>query len=296
MSRFVVISLIGALLAVGAFYGDFNGLVKRRFNVDIVAIAGSVFNKNCIPAEKLFTKDRLANYVGEPNSPGLYLAYLGKVYDVSKGAAHYGPGGSYHFFAGKDASRAFITGDFENGLVDDVEGLELDTFEGIRNWAEFYAKDYVYKGRVVGSYYDAHGCPIQAKMDFLEQMFGKYDDKVTKSADEDQLYPPCNSEWSQEKPLTRVWCSTMSGGVKRDWSGVPRQLYVPETKSYRCACIRNEGPPSESAIIYADDDEASDETVQAARDVNHGDLKNPRIREYENCKPDAEECFLPKVD
>jgi hypothetical protein len=31
----------------------------------------------------------------------LYLAVLGKVYDVSTGAKHYQPGGSYDFFVGK---------------------------------------------------------------------------------------------------------------------------------------------------------------------------------------------------
>jgi hypothetical protein len=30
----------------------------------------------------------------------IYLALLGSVYDVSKGAKHYKPGGSYEFFAG----------------------------------------------------------------------------------------------------------------------------------------------------------------------------------------------------
>jgi cytochrome b involved in lipid metabolism len=43
----------------------------------------------------------------------LYLSILGSVYDVSKGAKHYAPGGSYAFFTGIDGSRAFITGDFK---------------------------------------------------------------------------------------------------------------------------------------------------------------------------------------
>lgn len=51
--------------------------------------------------DRLFTSDELAQYDGEANSKGLYLAILGKVYDVSKGKKHYGPGGSYHFFVGK---------------------------------------------------------------------------------------------------------------------------------------------------------------------------------------------------
>jgi putative protein kinase ArgK-like GTPase of G3E family len=36
----------------------------------------------------------------------------------------YGPGGSYHFFAGRDATRAFVTGCFQEDLTDDLTGVE----------------------------------------------------------------------------------------------------------------------------------------------------------------------------
>jgi hypothetical protein len=48
--------------------------------------------------EVLFTKEELKKY--SETSSGLYLAILGKVYDVGKGEKFYGPGGSYHFFTG----------------------------------------------------------------------------------------------------------------------------------------------------------------------------------------------------
>ena len=48
----------------------------------------------------MFTKEQLALFDGTRPSKPIYLAILGKVYDVQKGSKHYAPGGGYHFFAG----------------------------------------------------------------------------------------------------------------------------------------------------------------------------------------------------
>lgn len=53
---------------------------------------------------------------------------------------HAGEGGSYHFFVGKDASRAFVTGDFQHDLNDRVEDLQPDQLASIDGWRSFYAK------------------------------------------------------------------------------------------------------------------------------------------------------------
>lgn len=52
-------------------------------------------------SEKLYTVQEISKYKGDKESPFIYLSVLGKVYDVSKGKKHYGPGGSYHAFAGE---------------------------------------------------------------------------------------------------------------------------------------------------------------------------------------------------
>lgn len=49
---------------------------------------------------RMIGKSELSKYNGEVNSPGLYVAILGQVFDVNKGRKHYGPGGGYHFFSG----------------------------------------------------------------------------------------------------------------------------------------------------------------------------------------------------
>ena len=69
----------------------------------------------------------LRRYDGSPGSPGLMLALLGVVYDVQRGQEYYGPGGGYSFFAGRDASRAYVTGKFE---VRDIQCNVVTSSEG----------------------------------------------------------------------------------------------------------------------------------------------------------------------
>ena len=54
----------------------------------------------------------------------------------------------YNISPGKDASRAFATGDFTPaGLVDDISGLSPSEMLIIQNWLSFYTKNYVRIGR-----------------------------------------------------------------------------------------------------------------------------------------------------
>lgn len=70
------------------------------------------------------TPSQLSLYNGTDESLPIYLALNSTIYDVSASPQLYGPGGSYHFFAGKDATRAFVTGCFDTDLVPDLRGVE----------------------------------------------------------------------------------------------------------------------------------------------------------------------------
>ena len=103
------------------------------------------------PGPRTFTLAELAQYNGSDASKPLYLAVLGDVFDVSSGGKYYGPDGGYHAFAGRDGSRAFITGCFdEAGAVPDVRGLTEEQMESLRRWRDFYAdhKTYRYVGKL----------------------------------------------------------------------------------------------------------------------------------------------------
>lgn len=56
-----------------------------------------------------FTQAELAKYDGTNTDAPIYVAIKGAVFDVSAKKEMYGPGGSYHCFAGKDASQVHTT-------------------------------------------------------------------------------------------------------------------------------------------------------------------------------------------
>ena len=70
------------------------------------------------------TDGELRAYDGTDPAKPLYLAINGTIYDVPNGRRFYGPGGSYHFFGGADASRAFVTSCFDSDITPDMRGVE----------------------------------------------------------------------------------------------------------------------------------------------------------------------------
>ncbi|XP_069828567.1 neuferricin [Dendropsophus ebraccatus] len=236
-----------------------------------------IFPEKCRASEeRLLNPEELSRYDGGHGSPGLYLALLGQVFDVHKGRKHYGPGGSYSFFAARDASRAYVTGDFtEGGLVEDVSELSPAQMLHLNNWLSFYHKNYAAVGKLIGHFYDENGNPTKALEDALEVIDVGVKLKNQRH-EENKQFPPCNSEFSSG--ASRVWCSRNSGGIQREWVGVPRKLYLVGYDGYRCVCVRTTGPPSENP----DSKEHS----------NRGDLDNPSLKEYKDCNPLFDWCLL----
>lgn len=70
------------------------------------------------------TPSQLALYNGTDTTLPLYVVVNGTIFDVSANRLIYGPGGNYNFFAGRDATRAFVTGCFKEDLTPDMRGVE----------------------------------------------------------------------------------------------------------------------------------------------------------------------------
>ncbi|KLU86735.1 hypothetical protein MAPG_05746 [Magnaporthiopsis poae ATCC 64411] len=96
------------------------------------------------------SKDDLANAAGTDGGK-CYVAIKGLVYDVTGNKA-YQPGGAYHVFAGKDASRALAKSSTQPDDVspkwDDLDDKE----QGVLNdWITFFSKRYNVVGIVDGA-------------------------------------------------------------------------------------------------------------------------------------------------
>ena len=76
---------------------------------------------------------------GNVDRAPLFLAILGRIYDVTAGHSFYGPGKSYHKLVGRDASRAFCTGCLEDDcLISSLDGLSPSQLREADKWIELY--------------------------------------------------------------------------------------------------------------------------------------------------------------
>ncbi|UYV76522.1 CYB5D2 [Cordylochernes scorpioides] len=182
-------------------------------------------------------------------------------------------------YPSKDATRAFVTGEFSGeDELDSIDDFDDDSLISLEEWQSFYKEDYIYvghdnHGKLVGRYYDSSGQPTQALLDAYDRIAKAKAHKVEEE-EKKKKFPPCNSEWFGDTKSGRVWCTNKSGGISRDWVGVPRQLYTPGKSHPSCVCVRAEGPPS--------DNPNSSE--------NSGDLEHPGLQEYPGCSTMSAAC------
>eukprot|EP00871_Galdieria_phlegrea_P003141 jgi/Galph1/3828/GphlegSOOS_G2465.1 len=101
---------------------------------------------------KVFTLEQLGQYDGsDPNQP-IYISIQGNVFDVSKGRRHYRKGETYNCLVGREASRAFITGDLsecglDNPLID-FDHLTEQQKANLQHWIEYFHSEYPQVGIV----------------------------------------------------------------------------------------------------------------------------------------------------
>ncbi|XP_074307751.1 membrane-associated progesterone-binding protein 4 [Silene latifolia] len=198
---------------------------------------------------KLFTPQELALYNGTDQSLPIFLGILGSVFDVTKGKSHYGVGGSYNHFAGRDASRAFVSGNFTgDALTDTLHGLSSSEVKSVVEWRDFYVRTYKFLGWLVGRYYDDQGQPTK-HLKAAEAKAARGAQLLEKQKSEEEKVPSCNSKWSQDEG-GEVWCD----------SGYPRLMQRPVEialtgkASKRCVCLKEEELENPGLEVYEECD------------------------------------------
>ncbi|KAG0282452.1 hypothetical protein BGZ96_000470 [Linnemannia gamsii] len=95
-----------------------------------------------------FTHAELAKHDGTNETAPIYVAIKGTVFDVSAKKEMYGPGGSYHCFAGKDASQALGKSSVKpEDCVADYSGLNEAELKTLDDWVIFFEKRYTIVGK-----------------------------------------------------------------------------------------------------------------------------------------------------
>ena len=148
----LVMSTVCAVAAVSWRIGNDGSQAET----ELAAASPLTASGNVAADTRVFTTEELAAHNGK-TLPTIYISILGHVFDVSAGKKHYGPKASYAYFAGRDASRSFVTGDSAaEKLTDDVSGMSDEDLEGILGWYKFYEEHEEYKwvGRLAGRYFD----------------------------------------------------------------------------------------------------------------------------------------------
>ncbi|KAK3405073.1 membrane-associated progesterone-binding protein 4 [Eucalyptus grandis] len=195
--------------------------------------------------QRLFTVEELASYNATDDALPILLGILGSVFDVTKGKSHYGVGGGYHHFAGRDASRAFVSGNFTgDGLTDSLRGLSSSEVKSVVDWRDFYFRSYTYVGKLVGRYYDSQGNPTKY-LKGVEAKAARGAQLLEKQKKEEAKQPSCNSRWSQDEG-GQVWCDVgFPRLVQR-----PQEIALTGTMSKRCACFTEDQLHNPGLEVY----------------------------------------------
>ena len=156
-----------------------------------------------VPGGRVFTAAELALGNGV-DSENLYLAIIGKVYDVSAGAEYYGPEGPYHVFVGRDAPVPFVSGVFtDEEAAKPWDSLEVKQHGGLLSWIDFYRDEEKYPlvGVVEGNFYDGQGQPLPELKRVTEAMSLALQEQKRREAERQQKLAERKKKQQQQQQM-----------------------------------------------------------------------------------------------
>lgn len=133
-----ILTVMVVLYTIHWLYSDWRAQVARDAREKARA---ELFEKMKLPVRDDWTLEEIAEYNGKDSSKPIVIVVKGKVYNVWRGREFYGEGGSYHCFAGTDATRSLAKELLEpeetsGGLppLTDYEKMQLQDWIGTYEW------------------------------------------------------------------------------------------------------------------------------------------------------------------
>jgi len=117
------------------------------------------------------TPDALRRFDGKDGSR-ILLALQGRLIDVSSGASSYGPSGSYHLFAGRDATKCLALMDVSEASLDDYDFVpETEVAKkSLQTWVDRLTAKYDVVGELIR--------PLRLTLDELREFDGRDGGKI----------------------------------------------------------------------------------------------------------------------
>jgi len=111
-------------------------------------------------------EDELEAFDGRVAGRPILIAYLGKVYDVSKEADVYGPEGSYSIFAGRACTRAVALPSLKlDDVSDHIADFNEEQRASVIYWEEYFQKKYSVVSKLIPDSVSAREARIERHLE-----------------------------------------------------------------------------------------------------------------------------------
>lgn len=148
----VALSLLGSMIYASGSEERERKSQYTKWKEESKAIQADIARKAFIQPKPFWKEVELKQYDGTQDEEGpILFAADGKVFNVYKGRNFYGPGGEYHLFAGRDATRLLARGKLEEETEEEKsKPLTMAERAALQGWIWTFKGKYDIVGELEG--------------------------------------------------------------------------------------------------------------------------------------------------